>query len=88
MTKKKLHSQAIAILLTLCIAGMGAACSDDDGSGPDDDTDTHTVIRGGVAHAPGLNDPVANCTQCHGADLQGGTDEEPSCFTCHGQKWP
>ena len=26
-----------------------------------------------------------NCAACHGADLRGGANGEPSCFLCHGQ---
>jgi cytochrome c5 len=48
----------------------------------------HTVLRDGVAHAPGLGNPVGTCTICHGADLTGGSNGEPSCFSCHGKKWP
>ena len=45
----------------------------------------HTVSKSGVFHKPGLTDPLANCVQCHGADLRGGSG--PSCCSCHGQKW-
>jgi mono/diheme cytochrome c family protein len=62
------------------------ACSDSS-TGPEDAPDGHTVVKGGVAHAPGLNDPIANCASCHGADLRGGSGGQPSCFSCHGQKW-
>ena len=47
----------------------------------------HTVEHGGAFHAPGLKDPTSQCTTCHGPNLAGGTDGEPSCFSCHGQKW-
>ncbi len=37
-------------------------------------------------HAPGYEDPRGNgCTQCHGADLRGGT--AGTCFVCHGNRW-
>ena len=42
---------------------------------------SHTEENGGAMHLPGKNDPLANCTACHGADLRGGTG--PSCYTCH-----
>jgi len=70
----------VAILLPLF------ACSDS-GTVPEDAPEGHTVMKSGVAHAPGLNDPLANCATCHGADLRGGNDGQPSCFSCHGQKW-
>jgi hypothetical protein len=48
----------------------------DDGGGT-----AHTENNGGVMHAPGKNNPLVNCTSCHGADLKGGTG--PSCYSCH-----
>jgi len=41
----------------------------------------HTEDNGGVMHRPGKEDPLKNCTACHGADLTGGVG--PSCYTCH-----
>ena len=88
MNRRKSRTLALTTLLAFCFAGGFTACSDDNGSGPEDTPASHTVIKDGVAHAAGLNDPTQNCTQCHGADLRGGTDDEPSCFACHGQQWP
>jgi DnaJ-class molecular chaperone len=51
-----------------------AACSDDGGG--------HDVNKNGVMHKAGLEDPLSNCTQCHGANLRGGSG--PSCYSCHG----
>lgn len=48
------------------------------GSGPAD----HTESMSGVMHKPGKEDPLANCTACHGADLTGGASA-PSCYDCH-----
>ena len=72
---------------SLCLALVGGAVGCDDATSPNNPPATHTVIQDGVAHAPGLNDPTQNCTTCHGADLRGGPDGQPSCFSCHGQKW-
>ncbi|MDA9951706.1 hypothetical protein N9D31_03920 [Oligoflexaceae bacterium] len=49
----------------------------------------HTVNNAGYFHHSGISDPIANCTQCHGNELQGATTRSgnPSCFLCHGQKW-
>jgi cytochrome c553 len=47
----------------------------------------HTALKGGVPHMPGFNNPLQNCTACHGANLQGGTEGQPSCTRCHGVKW-
>jgi hypothetical protein len=72
----------MALALVLGFSG----CSDSS-TAPADAPEGHTVGRGGVAHAPGLSNPLANCTTCHGADLRGGPNGQPSCFSCHGQKW-
>ena len=46
----------------------------------------HTVNKGGFMHKSGLENPEANCVQCHGSDLRGGTSGV-SCYQCHGKKW-
>jgi cytochrome c553 len=46
----------------------------------------HTVSQDGAMHKSGFDQPLSNCTNCHGADLQGG-NVEVSCFECHGKKW-
>ena len=74
-------------LLACCIVIMLAACGED-ATAPQNAPAGHTVVKDGIAHAPGLMDPVGDCTACHGADLRGGTNGQPSCFSCHGQKWP
>lgn len=78
---------SIGIVLLTTLLAIG--CSDDSGS-PLDPSDAplgHTIRQGSAFHAPGLNDPLANCTECHGGDLRGGQNGEPSCFTCHGDIW-
>jgi mono/diheme cytochrome c family protein len=62
------------------------SCSDSSTS-PANAPEGHTTVQGGVPHAPGLTDPIPNCSACHGATLQGGAAGQPSCFSCHGQKW-
>ncbi len=47
----------------------------------------HNQSQDGVKHASGFCQPQANCTPCHGADLRGGKNSEPSCTRCHGEKW-
>jgi hypothetical protein len=74
------------LIIGLALALPVTACSDSSTS-PADAPEGHTVFRGDAAHAPGLNNPTVNCTQCHGADLRGGDAGEPSCFSCHGKKW-
>ncbi|TNF32250.1 MAG: hypothetical protein EP329_10825 [Deltaproteobacteria bacterium] len=66
-------------LVTVGLFVLFAAC--DTSNAPDD----HTVNEGGVYHKPGLQNPTANCTECHGSSLQGGRG--PSCTSCHGVKW-
>ena len=41
----------------------------------------HTDNMNGVWHFPGKDDPLHNCTACHGAALTGGAG--PSCHSCH-----
>jgi hypothetical protein len=50
-------------------------------------TVTHTVNLGGTLHAPGYCQPYTNCVACHGLQLQGGRNGEPSCTSCHDQRW-
>lgn len=77
-------------LWTTALAGLALACSDDGPAGPvvpPEGAPNHTVRQGGRFHAPGLRDPEANCVSCHGADLMGGDEGQPSCFACHGRRW-
>ena len=78
-------------IVRLTIVGMivGAllvACGDDGPTGVEA-PEGHTVRFDGAAHAPGFNDPGSQCAECHGTNLRGGDDGEPSCFSCHGQVW-
>jgi hypothetical protein len=82
----KIHTQW-RLLAVLLLGGLVGACGDDDGNETGPAPEGHTVSRDGVLHMPGLTDPVANCTGCHGADLRGGTEGQPSCYRCHGEKW-
>lgn len=45
----------------------------------------HTTSRDGVLHAIGTVTTV--CVNCHGSDLRGGYNNEPSCYQCHGKTW-
>lgn len=54
----------------------------------------HTLLQTGpdgkAYHKPGLYDPFANCTECHGQNLRGSTSNgvsTPSCYKCHGANW-
>jgi hypothetical protein len=51
-------------------------------------TGSHSVALGGKLHRPDYCAPYQNCTSCHGQDLRGGANGEPSCLKCHTQsKW-
>ena len=76
------------LVALVAVAPLGCDEDDEGPTGPSNAPASHTVSQEGVRHLPGLNDPAANCVACHGADLRGGNNGEPSCFTCHGQKWP
>jgi cytochrome c553 len=75
----------LVFALSTSLALTALACSDS--TAPADAPANHTVNRDGRWHAPGLNQPEGVCTACHGADLRGGTDGQPSCYSCHGKKW-
>ena len=77
----------IPVLLLLLAVGLGPLACSDSSTVPEDAPEGHTVVKDGVAHAQGLNDPLQNCKGCHGTNLQGGSSGQPSCTTCHGVKW-
>jgi hypothetical protein len=47
----------------------------------------HTLSLGGVLHGPNPCRPQGVCTSCHGGNLEGGSNGEPSCTQCHGAFW-
>ena len=72
------------------IAMVALSCSGNDSSSPVGNNlppADHTVPQGGRFHAPGLSNPQENCASCHGQDLRGGANGEPSCLQCHGDVW-
>ncbi len=79
--------RALGMIALLALVPLGCDDDDDDPTGPSSAPASHTISKDGVRHLTGLDDPQANCTACHGADLRGGP-AAPSCFTCHGQVWP
>lgn len=46
----------------------------------------HVISKDGSLHKSGLDQPLNNCTSCHGSELDGGTSGV-SCYECHGKKW-
>ncbi|MBI4917108.1 MAG: hypothetical protein HY825_14795 [Acidobacteria bacterium] len=45
----------------------------------------HVKDRKGAMHKKGSSKAVANCGECHGADLRGA--KAPSCYACHDKEW-
>jgi hypothetical protein len=65
-------------LLVVVLFAM-AGCSEEGEEG--DILGSHDQEMGGVMHVAGLNDPLVNCTGCHGATLGGGSGT--GCYACH-----
>lgn len=47
----------------------------------------HTSDHHGVAHGEPVRKAARYCQHCHGLQLAGGDQGEPSCFQCHGMRW-
>ena len=47
----------------------------------------HPIDKQGIAHGASAQRAERYCQPCHGQNLLGGTLGEPSCYTCHGQRW-
>ncbi len=76
----------ITIMFPLALSGLLlAGCSSK--TAPSNAPGSHTSKIGGVYHLPGFTDPNEHCVACHGANLEGGTNDEPSCTSCHDQLW-
>ncbi|SMF05458.1 hypothetical protein [Pseudobacteriovorax antillogorgiicola] len=41
----------------------------------------------GIAHAVPMKKAERYCQYCHGENLVGGDQGEPSCYQCHGRRW-
>jgi hypothetical protein len=50
-------------------------------------TTQHNDRQDGYMHARNKRNAPTDCTPCHGADLRGGPNGEPSCYKCHGKEW-
>ncbi len=48
----------------------------------------HEFNIAGVSHAFPMNRANRYCSYCHGINLDGGEKGEPSCYKCHGRRWP
>ncbi len=65
---------------------LGCSTSSTDANKDYDPPADHSKSKDGFMHKSGLNDPLQNCTSCHGDNLEGGTSGV-SCYECHGKKW-
>jgi len=72
----------IPLLAILLLIGCGESTTISSFNPPDD----HNISKNGYMHKSGYSDPLNNCAECHGDDLQGGT-VAVSCYACHGEKW-
>jgi hypothetical protein len=64
-------------VLTLSSGAYLSGCE----SGSGDSPGSHMIVLGGVSHLDGYTNPLANCTECHGTALRGGSG--PDCYGCH-----
>ena len=76
----------LLFFMTIFLFVLAVSCSDDDEYPQYNPPADHTISKDGVMHKTGLEDPMSNCTTCHGADLTGGTSQV-SCYECHGVEW-
>jgi len=80
--KTRISVKVTMVLLALVLI-IGCEKANDPKHNPPAD---HTISKSGFMHKSGLDQPLTNCTSCHGSDLKGGTTGV-SCFECHGAKW-
>jgi len=73
-------------ILTILLFVLAVSCSENEEYPQYNPPSDHNISKDGVMHKPGLSDPEMNCTNCHGADLTGGTSQV-SCYECHGAEW-
>ena len=72
------------LLAILFLASLSSCSLEPDGLRP---IRAHTVDFGGVAHAVPMLKGERYCQLCHGENLVGGSEGQPSCFQCHGKRW-
>jgi hypothetical protein len=82
ITARTFGKAPILLLMLLLLI----ACEESENESKYNPPADHTISQDGAMHKSGLNQPLTNCTTCHGADLQGGTSGV-SCYECHGEKW-
>ena len=70
------YGKFLAGLAAIICMAVVASCGSGGSGGS-----VHDQNLNGVLHASGKENPLKNCTDCHGSDLKGGSG--PSCFQCH-----
>ena len=72
-------------LTALALLALTVACSTK--PGPARSIRAHTTIHADIAHAEPAIKAEHYCVNCHGKNLMGGANFEPSCYQCHGKNW-
>ena len=86
--KTNLSQHADMSSFTLGVDGIGGGSGDDGDDLPADHNQLEKDDGVFAFHARGMEYPYTNeCTECHGATLEGGHHSEPSCYSCHGPVW-
>ena len=77
-------TEKVWILFLMIILIIG--CEETNDSPKYNPPSDHTISNDGFLHKSGLDQPLTNFVNCHGADLKGGTTGV-SCYECHGKEW-
>jgi predicted CxxxxCH...CXXCH cytochrome family protein len=72
----------IVMLLVIAVIAAAGCGTPNDQSTFDPDTQRHIADWVRIKHAPAAQTDIAECTECHGDDLLGGTSGV-SCDSCH-----
>jgi len=83
---KMKDSAAGRVLILVLMLVFILACEKEDGPSGYNPPADHTISQEGYMHKSGLDNPLVNCVDCHGADLKGGS-VGVSCYECHGKQW-
>ena len=85
-SQKNRAVEKLTIILWLVLHLAIFSCSGEDNYSRYDPPSDHTESKDGAMHKSGLQQPIINCVDCHGDNLEGGTSTV-SCYECHGKKW-
>ena len=81
---KDLAAGKMSILILLFF--LSISCEKEHGEKDYNPPSDHTISKDGYMHRSGLKQPLDNCVNCHGSDLNGGSSGV-SCYECHGKEW-